>query len=345
MKIWSPSEDDFVSAPWYECPGTLNGVVPVNALPDWGSSVDAISEEFATKNRLSIEYTPVKTIGLLGNNRTESIGRTFVNFQFRGEQQSYWREFHILRRSVCDVILGKSFLAETQTLSKFAHRIVERIRMGIRKCDRLFLLDESPGDRIRCTVNGVPAAALPDTGSDLMLVSGTFVKRHGFKIRREHKYRRWVELIDGSTILTDGTVCEAKLEFDVPCEDLWSLDHGEYVDFAAGLSLRMGRTSDAKVTTFICDLHVIRDLPCDIILSGEFIFKTNVFSKFQGLFMGSAEAEGGGAGMAAQDSLLFVRKRLRWRLEWPKSRKKHGASETSSKHSYLPILGVCTKLT
>ena len=120
------------------------------------------------KNDLKIERTPQKTIGLLGNNRAESIGRTLVSFRFRGEEQSYIREFHVLRKSVCDVILGKSFLAETQTFTKFAHRIVERVRVAIRKCDRLFLLDESPGDgdRIRCTVNGVPAAALPDTGSD-----------------------------------------------------------------------------------------------------------------------------------------------------------------------------------
>ena len=107
-----------------------------------------------------------------------------------------------------------------------------------------------------------------------MLISGAFAKRHGFKIRREAKYRRWVELVDGSTIMTDGTVCGANLEFDVPFEDLLSLDHDGYVDFAAGLSSEMGRTSDTKTTTFICDLHVIQDLPCDIILSGEFIFKT-----------------------------------------------------------------------
>jgi len=48
-KKWSPRDDDFVNAPWYECPGTLNDIITVNALPDWGSSVDAMSENFAKK--------------------------------------------------------------------------------------------------------------------------------------------------------------------------------------------------------------------------------------------------------------------------------------------------------
>jgi len=305
--------------------------------------VDAISENFAKKHDLKIDRTPQKAIGLLGNNRAESIGRALVSFRFRGENQSYVREFHVLRKSVCDVILSKYFLAETQTFTKFAHRIVEQVRMGIRKCDRLFLLDESPGDgdRIRCTVNGVPAAALPDTGSDMMLISGAFAKRHGFKIRREAKYRRWVELVDGSTIMTDGTVCGANLEFDVPFEDLMSLDHDGYVDFAAGLSSEMGRTSDTKTTTFICDLHVIQDLPCDIILSGEFIFKNNVFGKFQGLFMDDSEKEGEGVSMASRDCLLFIRKRLKRFLGWPKSRKKRGTLQAPGEYFYLSSISWC----
>ena len=175
----------------------------------------------------------------------------------------------------------------------------------------------------------------------MMLISGAFAKRHGFKIRREAKYRRWVELVDGSTIMTDGTVCGANLEFDVPFEDRLSLDHDGYVDFAAGLSSEMGRTSDTKTTTFICDLHVIQDLPCDIILSGEFIFKNNVFGKFQGLFMDDSEKEGEGVSMASRDCLLFIRKRLKRFLGWPKSRKKRGTLQAPGEYFYLSSISWC----
>jgi len=33
-KKWSPNDDDLVNTPWYECPGTLNDTILVNALPD-----------------------------------------------------------------------------------------------------------------------------------------------------------------------------------------------------------------------------------------------------------------------------------------------------------------------
>ena len=39
---------------------------------------------------------------------------------------------------------------------------------------------------------------------------------------------------------------------------------------------------------FVCDLHVIDNLHFDIILSGDFIFKNQVFSNFQHLFAASA---------------------------------------------------------
>ncbi|KAK1829172.1 hypothetical protein QBC39DRAFT_137574 [Podospora conica] len=327
VKTWSPTDDDIIGTPWYECPGTLNGSIPVNALPDYGSSVNTVSEAFATRHKLRVIHTPMQPISLVGDNRAESIGHVFVNFQFQGEQQSYRREFHVLRKSVCDIILGKSFLAETETLTKFTRRITERVRLGIRRRDRLFLLDESPKDRIRCSVNGTAATAVPDTGSDLMLISAEFAERHGFKIHRGKKHRREVELVDGSTVWTDGMVRGAKLDFEVPWDKLQSVDYEQYLEHTAGLSARASQ--GPVTTTFICDLHVVEDLPCDIILSNEFIFKNNVFTRFQGLFMSGAGDECPGARMIPKDSILFIRKRSKWwRSKWRRAQSSRSATAT-----------------
>ena len=43
-----------------------------------------------------------------------------ARFQFQDEEWGYWREFHVLRESVCDVVLGKQFLAGKKTPAKFA---------------------------------------------------------------------------------------------------------------------------------------------------------------------------------------------------------------------------------
>jgi hypothetical protein len=160
-----------------------------------------------------------------------------------------------------------------------------------------------------------------------MPASGPFVRRNGFKVCRGWKSRPAVELIDGSTIWTDGMVLVAKLQFDIPFAELPSLDHDKYLDFAAGLSSRLSNEPEIKVATFVCDLHVIEDLPSDIILSGEFIFKNHVFTKFHGLFVAVADAECPEARMTPEDCLLFMRKRKSWwRPRWSARARRTGGT-------------------
>jgi hypothetical protein len=114
-----------------------------------------------------------------------------------------------------------------------------------------------------------------------MLISGDFARRNKLKVHRGRKYRREVELINGSTILTDGMVLNAELQFDAPPTSSQELNYDQYVDFAAGFS---SVTNHGAKATFICDLHVIEDLPCNIVLSNEFIFQNQVFARFKDLF-------------------------------------------------------------
>ncbi|KAG7284293.1 hypothetical protein NEMBOFW57_010662 [Staphylotrichum longicolle] len=187
------------------------------------------------------------------------------------------------------MVLGRDFLKQTKTLTDFCHRIVARVRPCVKQGGRLFLLDESPKDQIRCTVNGSDAGAFPDTGSDLMLVSGDFARRNKLKVYRGREYRRQVELADGSMILTDGMVLDAELVFDAPpMSSPRELDLDEYLAYDRELTALVNGTQGAKTakdkSIFICDLHVVDDLPCDIILSSDFIFEQQVFSRFKHLF-------------------------------------------------------------
>ncbi|RYP79069.1 hypothetical protein DL771_000047 [Monosporascus sp. 5C6A] len=302
---WSPSEASLRGISSYEVPGTVNGV-PVNALPDWGSAVEAVSEDFARRHGLKIKATDIQSIRLLGGHSAESVGRIVGHFKFQGEKHVYRREFHVLRKSVYDLVLGKKFLDQTKTLTEYYHRIVERIRPCVQKGRRLFLLDESPKDRLRCAVNGAEASAFPDTGSELMLVSGDFVRSNKLEVRRGKEYRRRVELIDGSIIRTDGMVLSAELQFDAPPASSQELNYDQYLGFTAGLSSLTSHGGARARATFICDLHVIEDLPCDIILSNEFIFQNQVFSRFKSLFYsGPASTSPGDVTLA--DGLLFMR--------------------------------------
>ena len=290
---------------------------------------NAISAAFAARHRLRVVPTASEFIGILGTNRAESIGRVSACFRFQGEERAYWREFHVLRKSVCDVVLGKHFLDETKTLTEFARRIVERVRLCLRRHDRLFLLDESPRDLIRCTINGAEAGAFPGTGSDLVIMSEGFALNNDFPIFTGEEYFQEVQLMDRSVVWTSGMVLGAKLGFDVSSGDMESLEQNEYLSFAAGLaSSKGGEVHEVDKMIFVCDLHVIDNLPFDIILSGDFIFKNKVFSNFQHLFIASATgAEGLKNKTPEEQQLLFVRKRTsRWPLH-PSGRRTEAPSK------------------
>jgi len=155
----------------------------VKALVDWGSTINAISAAFAVHHRLRVVPTASEFIGLLVTNQAESIGRITARFRFQDEEWGYWREFHALHESVCNVVLGKQFLAGKKTLTEFARQTFERGRLHSRQDGRLFPPEEITGDLLRCTVNGAEAAAFPGTGSDLIFVSQAFAQRIDFRLR------------------------------------------------------------------------------------------------------------------------------------------------------------------
>ncbi|KAG4223306.1 hypothetical protein PC116_g28226 [Phytophthora cactorum] len=94
-----------------------------------------------------------------------------------------------------------------------------------------------------------------------MVVSGDFARRNAFVMHREEKYRRQVELIDGSTIRTDGMVLNAKLQFDALPASAW-LDSEEYFKHIKSISSLMNKKGrETRKRTFMCDLHVVENLP------------------------------------------------------------------------------------
>ena len=291
-------------------------------------------------NSWRVRAADTQSIRLIIGHVAESVGRIVGDFKFKGEKHGYRREFHVLRNSVYDLVLGRQFLDQTKTLTESCHRIVKRVRPCVQNKSRLFLLDESPKDRLRCTVNGPEASAFADTGSKLMLVSEDFSRRNELQVRREGEYRRQLELIDGSTVLTDGMVLNAELQFDAPPISWHELDYDQYLDFTAVLSSSLSPgAKPTRMATFICDFHVLVDLPCDIILSGEFIFKNQVFSRFTHLFYTNPTSIAPGSNVAQDETLLFIRnKTTRFRFfSW---RRETTPNQLDMSKSLLLIAGV-----
>jgi len=150
------------------------------------------------------------------------------------------------------VIIGGKFLKFTQTLTKFARRIKAKLlpfplRLGVR-------LLGSQRQRVWGSLDGERAVAVPDTGSDVMLVSTAYAMQRGFKISDQKDYRLELEFADGSRAFTRGLVKDVD----------WSFDDSD--------------------TSYQCDFHVLDNLSVDAVLSNDFLFDVNAFSEYDSSF-------------------------------------------------------------
>ena len=268
----------------------------VTACWNTGSDLNILREDEARRHGLEIDTSKVRSFKLPNKQTAKSIGQTFATFRFRDEQEGHKLRFEVVSNCPEDVILGLSFLRRTGTLlRKNAHRIQESSRICMQKGTRMLFVEDWHNEAqtnkstMPFTVNGQQGNALPDSGSDIMAISGSYARRCGFDIDRTSRIE--VLLADGTRMMTDGMVWDAALEFDpLMFADGWDVaDYSEYMEGLRNVisSNRSGKGGFAS-TSVICDLHVIEDLPCDLILSTQFIMDNRALLRLHDDEMASA---------------------------------------------------------
>lgn len=235
----------------YEVPGNLNGA-QVTAFPDTGAEKNVISLDFAVRNKFDIQRHSQLEFQLPTGKASRSVGTAYLPWKFADEPKVFNILFSVLPECTHDVIIGGKFLSFTQTLTKFAHRIKTKLlpfppRLGVK-------LLGSQRQRVWGTLDEQRAAAVPDTGSDVMLVSTAYAMQRGFKISGQKDCRSELEFADGSRAFTRGLVKDVD----------WSFDDSD--------------------TSYQCDFHVLDNLPVDVVLSNDFLFDVNAFSEYDSSF-------------------------------------------------------------
>ncbi|EEU39902.1 uncharacterized protein NECHADRAFT_79593 [Fusarium vanettenii 77-13-4] len=220
----------------------------VDALPDTGAQCNLISLQLAEKAGLVPRKGTEQAIRLPTGKQVSSPGAVRIPFSFLGEAKEYMLKCWIIPGCNRDLILSREFLDATKTLTKFIHRITSKIRKVTRR-HRLNLLGDER-QRIWGGVNNSLALALPDTGSDVMLVSAEYTRRNNLDVERGPEHQLELGFGDGSTAFTTGVVRNAEWAFG---------DSGQKV---------------------LCDLYVLDDLSVDVVLSGDFVFEFGVFDRF-----------------------------------------------------------------
>jgi hypothetical protein len=186
-----------------------------------------------------------KTTRLGNGKQVEIVGHATMPFSFKGETESHQLDFLVLPRCVKDVILGSPFLQLTKLFERHAHRIVRKIREfpGFQACYT------ASQERVVGLLDGELVHALPDTGSDVMLISETYAKRRGLHVDRGLHHCFPLTFADGSQSWTSGIAKDVSWQYGT--------DGGEFT---------------------LCDFYVLKDLQCDVLLSYDFLHRNDAFS-------------------------------------------------------------------
>lgn len=158
----------------------------------------------------------------------------------------------VLEKCVHPLVLGSQFLRVTQTLTKYTSRI-KNVFSNILGLNFLAVL-EAEQYLLDGYLNGQAADIVPDTGSDIMVMSLLFAKQLGLTVYNGPEHRVKVQFIDGSEAYTIGRVRGVKWRFQ------------RYLDWGKHTLRRDGY-----------EFHIIQHLPVDAIVSNDFIAKVGVF--------------------------------------------------------------------
>ena len=186
----------------------INGV-PVVARHDSCAGGNFMSEKLACLLNLGLHQDPSDTkLFTLGNSKTvKSIGTVYTSCQFaRDSSASFDCCFNVLTKLSTSLIMGISFLEESQTLSRNRHRLQDRTNL-VGKLPTVNLLESTkrvPSKKFFvCNIDNRKTLTNPDSASDLDLVSPEYAMKYGYELMGPGTQ---VQLADTSVALTSGKI-------------------------------------------------------------------------------------------------------------------------------------------
>lgn len=262
--------------------GQLNGK-PVEALADTGANCNAISASCASEGYLTPDPGSTRArIRLPSGKYCMSLGTTTLQFRFDGEEEVHNVECNIVPKLKQACVLALGFLRTTETLTNFKSRLKEvPLPRGHRMSLRLMRDGEVGSDLNNDALTGYVAGgrclAMPDSGSSIMALSGSYVRGRQMHIDRRKRCK--VKFIDGSSAWTSGMVTapwqfrRSRISFrDMLYSILCCLLLNPWFP-------------DARPPRTVQEWHVIENMDVDAILSIDFIKEHDIFRAYESSFV------------------------------------------------------------
>ena len=236
-----------------ELPVGINGIQH-SSIADTGAAENIMDLETVHKLGLPLSTRPesILKFSLCDGRVVRSIGKTVAQVTFvKGKPTPTQCFFYVLEKCAVPLIMGKKFLETTQTLTKYKHRLQERLA-SLGRFSRILEIGSS-SQRMSCFLDGKDVLVNPDSGSEINVMSLAFAMKHGYYRQKSTRLGRIV-LGDGSEAETVGEVTASVV-----------------------LGNRYGKSYQEV-------FHILPGLSSNILLGEEILHESDAFSQFAEYF-------------------------------------------------------------
>ncbi|EON69968.1 hypothetical protein W97_09233 [Coniosporium apollinis CBS 100218] len=221
------------------------------SCPDTGSEENIISQDLAQSLGLAIsdDLADGRFFELANGNKVQSVGCVQASCRFVSELSASPNLvciFYVFRNVATDLVMGRKFLDETETLTAHRERLV---RLSRRVPGPLRVRAVCATQQVICKLAGKMVSAIADSGSELNLMSPEFACEQGYVVEEGEEV---IMFADGSLAYTSGV---AYVSLSVDLRDV----HG------------------AVTTAF----YLLRDLICDVLIGEDTLEDFEVFTTHQ----------------------------------------------------------------
>lgn len=211
---------------------------------------NAVRESTKDTSRMNVGGHP-STMKNAKGSLIKTLGAMTLPFSFAGEQEVHMLEFHVLRDTLHDIILGSPFLRLNETFTKNTHRVKHKIKKM--RFPRLCSVGAQQ-QWVSGRVNGHRLDAVPDTGAEVSVISASLARKIGLAVNKAEGHRVSLELADGEIVRAIGAV--------------------------ESLEWRFGKSGPA----YNIKVHVLQELAHDMYLGYDFLRQSAAFTKCKKYF-------------------------------------------------------------
>lgn len=235
------------------------------AYPDTGSEQNILSKDSAKKLGVLEQLDPSQSSKfILGNGKaTWSLGAIELEMCFSQQPEALLTcMFHVFETLIRPAILGGVFLRHTETLTRYRQSRLRRRVVPPSSWPEVMQIGYAR-ERFRCYVDAVMVDVHADTGSEMDLVSKSFVRKSSHQAKALQNPMA-IQFADGS---------------------VGRISHQIFTRFSADLE-RPKTEWDGKW------FYVLDDLPCEILLGNETLDSLNAFNRETSFVMEVLDPDG-----------------------------------------------------